>query len=589
MASNPKAEVQITAESRTLAAKLREARAQFGKFGASLKKEVFGKVLFDGPKASAHMFGQLGAQAAGRGFGFLEDQAKGVLDFNTALLNFQLAARKTPEEAHAIGQAARDIATETGLASEVVLAGEKAFVDLAGAENGSIASMRTLARTARASNTEIGAMSTVMYALQNALHVKPEEMEDTLSGLINQSKDGTIHFANMAEEIIGMAPKFARFGVTGRQGAIDLGAMFQVVRSGSKSAEETTTKLDGIFRGLIRNAAKFKKGGVTVFNVDKDGVKTLKPFQEIWAQLEKSKLMKDPSKLIKTFGRGDGEAGIRLLIEMKKKYEELVEAGRVNGTVQQDLATINESAGGRTAAAMERVKNAVAEAFTPERINGFVTAVEALADKVGPVADGIGKIGSVLGGLYGVGQKVSGFFLGSNENANPWKEQEGKDVRWIQKETHDGGMDNSQEWLDRLGAAGVDKGRLAAFRSHRENKASYDAAVEDITGAQVDDRSSPASIERAVLAKFAEPSMPGGLGKNAAGQKYLTAAHVSDAQAQEIYAKAFVAALKNTAFPELVKAIREGFAGAKTEVKADGKAIVDVHRGSAAHARRPGG
>ena len=36
-------------------------------------------------------------------------------------------------------------------------------------------------------------------------------------------------------------------------------------------------------------------------------------------------------------------------------------------------------------------------------------------------------------------------------------------------------------------------------------------------------------------------------------------------------------------------AIEKGFQGAKTEVKADGKAIVDVHRGSSAHARRPGG
>jgi len=38
----------------------------------------------------------------------------------------------------------------------------------------------------------------------------------------------------------------------------------------------------------------------------------------------------------------------------------------------------------------------------------------------------------------------------------------------------------------------------------------------------------------------------------------------------------------------VTSAIKLGFANAKTEVKADGMAIVDVHRGSSAHARRPG-
>src|SRR5262249_28710051 len=59
--STPKAEIQITAESRTLGAKLREARAQLGKFGGEIKREVFGKAIFDGSKASAHTVSQLGA------------------------------------------------------------------------------------------------------------------------------------------------------------------------------------------------------------------------------------------------------------------------------------------------------------------------------------------------------------------------------------------------------------------------------------------------------------------------------------------------------------------------------------------------
>lgn len=580
MARNPKAEVQITAESKTLGAKLRGARAEFARFGGALRKEVFGKLLFDGPKASAHMVGQLGAQAASRGFGFIEDQAKGVLEFNKALLNFQLAARRTPEEAQALGQAARQIAVETSTASETVLAGEKAFIDLAGAENYSEASMRTLARTARASNTEISAMATVMYALQNSLHVNPAEMEDTLSGLINQSKDGTIHFANMAEEIIGIAPKFARFGVTGREGAIQLGAMFQVIRSGSKGAEETTTKMDGIFRGLIKNSKLFRKAGVEVFNVGKDGVKHLKPFEEIWAQLAKpgSKLMKDPSKMIKTFGRGDGEAGMRLLIEQKKKYEDLVEAGRKNGTVTEDLAAITESAGGRMATAMERVKNSVAEAFTPERINGFVTAIEGLADKVGPIAEMIGAIGTVLGGLSGIGKFVRGSLSAPDEE---FRKSAGEAMTALDYYRSRGFAEDSPEV----------KRALFQYNQRQANLAGFNRTRDEIMGGEVNERSTPESIRRAVLAEYSDQNAPGGAGRIIAAMDYLKAAGVTKAQQDEILKKAAAGAATELKpyMAAIIEAIKQGFAGAKTEVKADGKAIVDVHRGSSKHATRPGG
>lgn len=575
MGRSPKAEVQITAESRSLGAKLREARAQFTRFGGALKKEVFGKVLFDGPKASAHMMGQLGAQAVGRGLGFFEEQARGVFEFNDALVNLQIAARKTPEETQEIGKAVRLVAAETGLASETVLQGAQSWVDLAGAEKYSIDVMRVLARAARASNTEIGAMVTTMYGLENSMHIKPAEMEDTLSGLINQSKDGHIHFKQMADEMIGLLPKFARYGVTGRQGAIELGAMFQIVRSGSKGAEETTTKLDGIFRGLLRNSKLFRKAGVEVFNIGKDGTKTLKPFSEIWAQIERKsgKLMKDPTKMIRTFGRGDGEAGMRLLIEMHDEYKKLVEAGQVNGTVAEDLATKTESAGGRIAIVMEVVKNKVADAFTVERVDAFVNALEGIPDKLEGIAKAVGVVSDALGFFYHVGQKVRGI-LDENANNNPFKEVQ--DVQLIQQL---GGFENDDPKI---------KARVQAARNDLASSRAYDRATQEIMGSEVNDRTSPASIERAILAKFA-PNSAEGRGEQIAGERYLRAAKVTDADAQAIYAKAMAAALKDTFVPKVIDAIREGFATSRTEVKADGQAIVDVHRGSRAHARRPGG
>jgi len=587
MSNSPKAEIQITAESRTLGAKLREARAQFGRFGGALRKEVFGRALFDSGKASAHMVGQLGAAAVGRGLGFFEDQARGVLHFNDALLRFQIAARKTPEEAQEIGAAARHAAEETGLASETVLAGERAYVDLAGAENASAGSMRTLARTAQASGAAIGDMATVAYSLTNALKVRPEELEDVIGGLINQSKDGTIHFQNMAEEIIALAPKFARFGTLGREGAAELGAMVQVAGSGFKDAAEASTGIQGLFRGLQLHEKLFRKAGVATLYLGKDGAKHLRPLEDIVADISRSKLMKDPTMLLKDIGRGEGDAFLRLWIEQMGKYRELVEAAKVNGVVQKDLATVTASTSGRTAIAMERMKNAIAEAFTPERINAFVDAIEGLADKVGPLAEGIGKIGSGLGALYDAGKAIRGYLTpGDSRLAEVTPED-------IELEAKAKGL-TPQE----------------AAKSLQAQRGRYLAAKRAIAGAIVDDKTTPESNRRAVAALISTQDATGE-GARLAGAQYVAAAHLTPEVVQAIAKQVreetidaeitagrgrstapydMVAAMTQAlraAAPEIGRSIAQS--AGPTTVKADGKAIVDVHRGSSVHARRPGG
>jgi TP901 family phage tail tape measure protein len=597
MASNPKAEIQITAESRTLGAKLREAREKFAKFGGLLRKEVFGKALFDS-QAGAHMVGQVGASAVGRGLGFFEDQARGVFEFNEALTNFQIAARKTPEEANEIGKAARQIAEEVGLGSEKVLAGEQAWVDLAGAENGTIESMRTLARVSRAGNTEIGYMATVMYSLSNAMNIKPAQMEDAISGLINQSKDGTIHFKNMAEEIIAVAPKFARFGVTGRQGVAELGAMFQIVRSGFKGAAETATGLEGIFKGIRQHADRFKHAGVDLVMVGKDGVRHLRPLQDIFAQIEKSKkLMGDPTgqKLMKAFGRGEGEAAFRLLVEQAEKFNDLVKAGLVNGTVAADLNTKNESSAGRLAIAYERIKNAVAEAFTPERIDAFVSAIEDLPDKVEGIAKGLGIISDALGALYNAGKAVRGFLTPDDSVLAEMSEKD------IDREANN---------------KGISKGE--AVQNLQAQWGRYLKAKRSITEALNDGKTTPESNKRAVEALIS-PDDANGVGARKAAAQYLEAAHIptsselvlkltkqikeeridADIEAGRGSSKlptqqadmqaAFLKALTDGA-PVIGRSIAQAISSVPPppiSVKADGKALVDIHGNSAAHSKRP--
>jgi len=583
MSSNPKAEIQITAESRTLGAKLREARAQLGKFGGELKKEVFGKKLVEKGffgEAGAHMVGNLGSSAAGAAFGFMADQAKGVFEFNNQLLRFQLAARKTPEEAAAIGQSAREISSETGLAADTVLGGARAFVDLAGAENYSTEALRAIARAAQASGTAIGDMSTVVYSLQNHLKIRPEEMENVLGGLINQSKDGTIHFQNMAQEIIGIAPKFARFGTLGRQGVAELGAMFQIAGSGFKDASQAATGLEGLFRGLQLHAKLFHKAGVETMSMGKDGAKHLRPLEEIVAQISKSKLMKDPSLLLKDIGRGEGDAFLRLWIEQMPKYMQLLEAANANGVVAKDLAAYSASAGGRMAIAFEKAKNEIAEAFTPDRIDAFASAAVKAAGALASIASGMSAtLGLVEKAAQGFAMIVGG---------KSWDDQ----VATVRA--------NRQHEREHLLESAYDAAHPNQdhddedYRARRDKAVHHDIGLEEYLKDQLSTQFRGGTIHRVARSGVYGPTRPGDadpvaeLG-NFTPDELRALKRTARGTSDEAMITKLIDALLAKMSDEVTGAIKEGFKGAKTTVKADGKAIVDVHRGSSAHARRPGG
>lgn len=585
--SNPKAEIQITAESRTLGAKLREARAQFGKFGAALKKEVFGKVLFDRPKASAHMVGQLGATAVGRGLGILEDQARGVFDFNEALTRLQITASKTPEEMAAFGAQIRNVSTEIGISARDILAGASSYVALTGDAEGATASLRTWARVAQATGSTMSDITQTAAAMKQQLAIRPEEMETAFAAIAAQGKAGAIELKDLAAQLSSIAPQWAEFkGGKGMQGVKELGAMLQMVKRGfGGDAEQTITGLQSLLNAFIKNAGRLQASGVKVFDKDpKTGAKQLRSVFDILDAISNSALAKDPTKIEKALGRV--EAYRAILQTWKENRDELHKFVDVAGDaqlIQRDLETYLQSSSGRTATSMEKMKNAIAEAFTPERITAFVTALEGAAEKVGPLLESVGKLASAYGALFNAGR----WLAGGTDNANPWKE-EGNEARSTERTFQRRGFRD----LEDAAAHGVlDKGSAELMRRRIANKDAYDAAVKEIVADGDPDRASPDAIRRAVFLSHGNVNAPGGAGRVVAGERYLSNAHVSRGEADKIFQEALDAQNQRmSAFLEKVTlAIQKGFATSKTEVKADGKAIVDVHRGSSAHARRPGG
>lgn len=418
------AQINITANSRQLPAGLAAAMNVVRGFarGVSSVMTTVARAPLNVAKQVAHEVGrEMVWGMTRRGMDALIEQGHEVMTFREQLVRFGLSARKTPADLAPMEAAIRKVSNQTGKSALEILRGTRAYVDIAGAEAYTTEKMATLARVSQASEGDIKDLAQVMFQLQHAFKIPDNELEDTLGGLLNQSKDGAIEFRHMADEINELAPQFARFGVKGREGIVQLAAMMQVARAGFATVAETGTGLTRIFTGLATHSDKFENLGVKIFNVAKDGTKTFRPFLDILNDIQKHNLLgKDPHILKKTFGRSEAQRGMQILFEGRAEMEKFMEAGKANGVIMQDLGTYTESAGGRISIAMEKAKNEIAAAFTPERVERFVGALEGMAEKVDMIMEGVGKLTDAWMYLFNVGKRIRRVFT-DVDDANPFK------------------------------------------------------------------------------------------------------------------------------------------------------------------------
>jgi len=540
--SNPKVTVEITASTARLPAALRAAGKMFQGFTQAttgLMKPLSDREKADPDRRSmarGAFIGGVAANLATRGIDAIAGQARAVFDYEEQLTRFGIAARKSPTEMREIGNAARKTSSEIGISAGEVLAAGRAYIDLAGAQNFSIEKMNILARAAQASGSATKDLAGMAYQLTVSMKVPDNQLENTIGGLINQAKDGAIEASQMATEFAAILPLFARFGVKGREGTIQAGAMFQIMRDGSNSAAEAGTMLQRVLASIQTNAPKFEAAGIQVYEKERDklGRKVLLPVELVYKNIMQSDLMKDNAKLKKAFGRTEGWRGILLLDEAMRKtgmsaeelltrYDALLEAGRANGVVADDMATITQSAFGRMDVAVEKMKNALAEAFTPERIDGFVTAIEKLSETIEPVVASVNAIGWVLGKFQTVGKALR-YDFSDNPTSDPWHTPALKKLQDARKEDAEG--EESTNPLRPHGLRrGTDKltpGEQAAGERDEQSSAGYRGTVYAITKAAGGDDKAPTveSVRIAIEASRADENTPLGLGRATAGKRY---------------------------------------------------------------------
>jgi len=493
------AAIELVADHSKLASGLRAAGGIVESFAKSTRGALTAMALAPG-KALANIGKSmltLGSfSVASRGLDIMVDAGKGVFDFERKLTRFGIATRTSGAGLAEWRKEARATSIATGQDANVVLDSARAYVDLAGAQNSSIEKMRILSRAGAASEAEGKDLAGMMYQLTRSMKVTDDQMEDTMGGLINQAKDGAIEAKQMAAEFAGMMPIFARFGVTGREGAIQLGAMYQVTRDGFDSAAQAATGMIRLMAGFQRHASRFKNWGIEVFKPGSK--KELRSMADIMEQVKKNPLSKDIEALIKAFGRSEAWRTFELLNESPDRLRQLEEAGRANGVIAKDLATFTESAAGRMDVAFEKMKNGFAEVLTPERIDQIVAGIQSITESMPALMQAISGVASAFGKFVHAVARAKNWMQGDSKLELSGDEQ--SLVRRMEAQEADG--------LHRLNDQ-----EMQRARDIRKRKKEYDDAIGSIMDLEDDFGPTDASVKQAIRLGHSwygsGPKMPG--------------------------------------------------------------------------------
>lgn len=407
-----RAEIELVADDRKFAQKLRDARKKWAAFGQGLTKGA-GNVAKGTHKAFSRIAGStLGKLTQVAGFAgtaaLVGSEVRNTMRFEEALTRLKIQAGAAMGSTDAFRRSVMNVSNATGLAREEVLAGQTAYVTLTGDVATASASMDLFAKIAKGSGASMDDIAGSAAALKQNLGIDPTEFERAFSILVHEGKAGSVELRDMASLMAKLAPQFAEFaGGKGVEGMADLGGALQVVNHGFNDADEAATALSGLMTSLTKNAGRFKAAGVDVFTTDASGVKHLRSVSEIVDAIGASKLAKDPQALTKALGRAEAYRAYLQLRNNREEWRKLGEENLNAKDVAEDYAAFQDSASGRMQAAWVQLKNTIAAAFTPERIQAFIQFLGFAVEMAGKLVDTLSNVPGYIEFLEGEGKVAS--------------------------------------------------------------------------------------------------------------------------------------------------------------------------------------
>jgi TP901 family phage tail tape measure protein len=359
----------------------------------------------------------IGSLAAALGAGFaLQQVIRTASEFESTLSDIGKTAGSSQKDILKLADSLKQLSmpSRTNLAPSVLAKGVQDLVAQGLKLDDAVASIETLGKVAVATNSDLTDVTKTGFQLQSALKIKPTELKATFDALAFAGKAGAFELKDMAQFMPTIASAAASLGIQGKDGAVALASMMQMVRKDAPGAAEASTRLtDALLKMTAPESVKnFKKFGVDIEAVLKNAVKNgVNPMDAAIKELIRV-TGNDPFKLSQIFGDKEAKLALMSLMKYKDEYEKLKAlAGgtAASGTIQADfdksLKTFDQqfksltNAGEILALSLGKTLMPVLTALIKE-ITPIVTGISNLVQGMGqipkPVIDAAIQVGKLI-------------------------------------------------------------------------------------------------------------------------------------------------------------------------------------------------
>ena len=385
----------------------------------------------------------------------------------------------------------------------------QSFVSLTGNLQTGRTSATAFATVASATGSNVGDVSQAAASIYNQFGLQSrEEMQDVLASLTFQGKKGAFELRDAASQFQRLAAAGASFGLSGVKGVKTIGGLAQIARTGTGSAEQTTTALENIFSNLVAKSAILKREGVSVYDKKGRTRDVADVLIESIVKAGKSNFEKKGQVLQQVFG-DQGIRGVRPLLSkyqtayqeaqkkgataaeataaglavLRKTIDESINAPGAWAEVQRDAARAQKDISAQTSVAWERVKQATADKLLPAlekaapklmklflgengELGPAMMAVSGFADGIGLAADAVREF---VDSLY-----ATGILKRKVKSPAEQLEEEKKKLAAFDDETGD---IYKPEFADQAAAENLDPAKVAARAAMVANIANIEDKV----------------------------------------------------------------------------------------------------------------
>ena len=213
----------------------------------------------------------------------------------------------------------------------------------------------------------------------------PDEMLKALDTMVRQGKAGAFTLQHLAAQGERVTAAYAALGRTGPQALREMGALLQVFRQGTGSAEQGATAFEAVLRELVQKSEKFEALGVEVWDPEQlsQGKKVARAVPAILEDLVNA-VDGDIKRLGKLFGE-EAARGIKVLVAEYQRLGMLESLQKFLAIQGQGKQLMEDSArAARTFNAALRNLRTAWERFADQKLTGFISRLADLLNGIDP-------------------------------------------------------------------------------------------------------------------------------------------------------------------------------------------------------------